>query len=139
MRWRAVAGVVAGFVAWWVVFIVIGIGFGLLWPAYREAARPALGEGDFSAFSTAMLLLNFGLFTIVGLLTAWLVWLIGRSRIAVWVVALLYLLLMTFDHYVMVWGRAPDWYNIVVPLVISGSIAIGGLLLGSARSATRES
>lgn len=128
MNFRPVAGVATGFILWWVLFMAIGIAFGIAWPAYRAAAHLMFEKGDFSLFSTTMLFLNWVLFTIDGLATGWLVSFIARNRIAVLVLALVALAYMGFNHFYLVWGKLPDWYNIIVPFVIAGSIATGGLL-----------
>lgn len=86
-------------------------------------------DGDFSHFTTPMLFLNFVVFICAGLIVGWLVSLFTRSWLAPMIVALIYLLLMAYDHYYLIWDAAPAWYNLVVPLIISGSIAAGGRIL----------
>ena len=134
MIFRTIAGIFAGCVVWWVLFLAVGIGFGLLWPAYREAARFVFSEGDFSHFNTAMLFLNLFVFICAGLVVGWLVSLISKNQISTLVVALLYLLYTAFEHYFVVWGKAPDWYNVVAPLIISGSIVLGSRFVRIASS-----
>ena len=128
MNFRPAIGFVTGYFAWWVLFVVVGTTFGVLWPAYRAAARLMFETGEFSLFSTPMLLLNFLLFLIAGLLTGWLVSLISRNRVAALALALLYFAQMGFNHFHLVWGKLPDWYNVVVPFVIAASIALGSRL-----------
>ena len=99
MNFRAIAGGVVGIVVWPLLFIVVGIAFGLVWDDYRAAARVFFANGDFSRFTVAMMLTNFAVFCIAGLIDGWLVRAIGRNRIAVLVVAGLYLLYALFDHY----------------------------------------
>lgn len=112
--------------------MVVGIAFGLLWPDYREAARFMFSEDDLSHFTTPMLFLNFMVFISAGLVMGWLVSVISKNRIAGLVAGLLYLLLMGFNHYVLVWDELPGWYNLVVPLIISGSIVLGSRLVRTA-------
>jgi uncharacterized membrane protein len=125
---RAIAGVVTGAILWWAFFFAIGTGTGLLWPAYREAARLMFAAGDFSGFTTPMLFLNLVLFLAIGVAAGWIAALIGRHRFTAPVVALLYLLYTGFNHYFLVWDKLPDWYNVIVPFVIAGSIVLGGRL-----------
>lgn len=133
MSIRAIAAVVVGCAAWWFFFLAIGIGFGLLLPGYQEAARYMFREGDLSHFTTPMLFLNFVVFMFAGLAVGWLASLIGKSPIPALVVAGLYLLYMAINHYIVVWDELPGWYNLVVPLVIAGSIVLGGRLAASIR------
>ena len=127
MNIRTVVGVLAGCLLWWFFFIAVGIGFGLLWPAYREAAHVLFTEADSSHFTTSMFLLNYLVFVIAGMIVGWLTAFIGKSRTPAMVVALLYLCYMVFEHYYLAWDNLPHWYNVIVPLVISGSIMLGGL------------
>ena len=129
MNIRTVSGFLTGVVLWWFLFFAIGIGTGMLWPDYREAARFMFREQDLSHFTLAMLCLNLVIFTVEGLITGWLTTFISRSRTPSLIVGLLFLLHMGVNHYYMVWGKLPDWYNIIVPLFISGSIALGGRLV----------
>jgi len=61
---RRVIAVVAGCALWMFLFYAVGIGFGLIWPAYAEAARFMMQESDLSHFTTPMLFLNWALFVI---------------------------------------------------------------------------
>lgn len=136
---RTIAAIVVGCAGWWFLFLAVGIGFGLLWPEYREAARFMFSEGDLSHFRTPMLFLNLVVFAIAGLAVGWVVTLIGRSRIPALVVALLYLLYMAVNHYILVWDELPAWYNLVVPLFISGAIVLGGRLVSVPTPTSKES
>ena len=134
MNLRTITGFFTGVVLWWVLFFGFGVGAGLLWPAYREAAAFMFREQDFSHFTTVMLCLNLVIFIIEGLITGWLTSAISRSRTPVLIVSLLYLLYTGFNHYYMVWDKLPVWYNLIVPLVIAGSIFLGGQLAKSTAS-----
>jgi hypothetical protein len=125
MNIRPVAGFLTGFVLWWFLFLAVGIGFGLLWPAYREAARVLFSEGDFSLFTTAMQLMNFLVFMIVGICVGLLASIISRSRTPVLVLALFYFLYAAVNHFYLEWDTFPAWYNVIVPFIISGSIVLG--------------
>ena len=125
MNVRIVTGFVAGCVIWWFLFLAAGIGFGLLWPAYREAAHVLFSAGDSSYFTTPIYFLNFLVFSIAGIVVGWLVSLFSKNRMTALVVALLYLFFMSFNHYYLEWDNFPAWYNVIVPFIISGSIALG--------------
>lgn len=125
---RRVAGVVAGILAWPLGFFVIGIAFGLLWPAYREAVHALFTEQDFSHFTPPMVFANFGVFLGAGLLSGWLPAWIARNRMPSLVVTGLYLAVFMVDHYVFAWNVLPHWYNVIVPFVIAAPIFVGGRL-----------
>jgi hypothetical protein len=132
MAWRTVTGVVIGLVLWVFLFFAVGIGIGQVLPEYREAARLMFQESDTSGFGTPQLLLNFLLFTLVGLVVGWVATVVGRNRVPALALGVLFLVWMLVNHYFIEWDAFPAWYNIVVPFVISLSILAGGRI----RSAT---
>ena len=132
MSLRTAAAIVAGLLAWMVGFYAIGIAFGLLWPAYAEAARFMFREDDLSHFTTPMLFLNWVLFLGTALFAGWLASWIGKNRIAPLVVAGLYLAYGMVNHYVLVWDKLPGWYNVIVPFVMAVPILLGGRLARTA-------
>ncbi|HEY7841837.1 MAG TPA: hypothetical protein VIC61_09735, partial [Gammaproteobacteria bacterium] len=77
-------------------------------------------------FTTPMLCLNLLLFLTIGVATGWLVSAIARNRTAAQVLTLIAFAYMGFNHFYRVWDMLPDWYNVIVPFVIAGSIALGG-------------
>jgi hypothetical protein len=116
---RTVGGIIAGLIAWLIGFYAIGIGFGLLWPAYAEAARHMFREDDFSYFTLPMLLLNWAVFIGAGLLAGWIASSIARNRTAPLAVAGIWFVYGVVNHYWRVWNELPDWYNVIVPFVIA--------------------
>ena len=119
--WRAVAGVVAGIVAWWVIG---AIGFGLLraaWPAY------AAGEPTFD-FTLAMQLSRLAVAVLCGiaggLATALVV---GRPSLVPWIVGAIQLLMFLPIH-VSLWSSFPIWYHLSFLLTLAPLIALGARL-----------
>ena len=129
MTLRRIAGVLAGCVLWIFFFYAVGIAFGLLWPAYAEAARFMMQESDLSHFTTPMLFLNWLVFVIDGLLTGIGATLVGRERLPSLIVGGLLLVYGMINHYFLVWTELPAWYNVIVPFVIAGPVVAGGRLM----------
>lgn len=129
---RRIIAVVAGCALWMFLFFAVGIGFGLVWPAYAEAARYMMQESDLSHFTTPMLFLNWTLFVIDGLLTGLGTTLIGRERLPALIVTALLLVYGMINHYFLVWTELPRWYNLIVPFVIAVPVALGGRLIAVA-------
>jgi len=128
MKFRHFAAALIGICAWWFLFFVVGITFGLVWPAYREAAGAMFNADDMSLFTTPMLLLNWVLFTINGVVVGMLITRIARIRIPALIVALLLLIYAVIEHYFVVWDDFPHWYNLIVPVVITMTIVVGSRL-----------
>jgi hypothetical protein len=133
---RTIAGILAGVIAWMIGFYAIGIVFGLLWPAYAEAARHMFNEDDLSYFTLPMLLMNWALFIGTGLFAGWVASWIGKNRTAPLVVAGLWFVYGVVNHYWRVWNELPDWYNVIVPFVIAAPIFVWSRL---GRNASRSS
>jgi hypothetical protein len=119
---RTAAGIVAGVIAWMIGFYAIGIAFGLLWPAYAEAARHMFREDDLSYFTLPMLFVNWTVFIGTGLFAGWVASWVGKNRTAPLVVAALWFVYAVVNHYWLVWNELPDWYNVIVPFVIAAPI-----------------
>jgi hypothetical protein len=125
MTLRAVGVFVGGIVIWSALFWIVGIAFGLAWPDYSAAAQLFFANQDFSLFTVPMMLTNFVLFTISGLASGWIVVTFGRNRKAGLALAALGLAYGLFEHYYLLWNVLPDWYNLVVPWIMGGSIYLG--------------
>ena len=134
MNIRAIVAVIGGVLAWTLLFMVVGIAFGLVWQDYRLAARAFFDSQNFGLFTTAMMLTNFVVFAIAGLVDGWLVAWFARSRTPGYVVAGLYLAYALVEHYYLMWNIIPNWYNMVVPWIIAGSI-LAGVRLAAVRAA----
>ena len=125
MAWRSIACGVLGFALWWLLFFAIGIGIGLVWPEYRDAARVMFQEGSFRLFTLPMLIANLLLFTVAGLVVGWISTHIARSRTPALVLVALLFIYAVVEHYVLLWDKLPAWYNLIVPVVIAGFIWLG--------------
>jgi hypothetical protein len=126
MTWRTAIGVLLGLVLWWLLFFVIGVGIGLVWPDYREAARAMMQEQSFRLFTTAMLLANYLLFAVAGLVAGCVATIVDKSGRAALVTAGILLLYAGAQHYIRLWNQLPDWYNLTIPIVISAFVWLGG-------------
>lgn len=133
MGWRNIASIFLGFTLWWFLFFAVGIGFGLLWPEYREAARLMFQEGDLSLFRTPLLLLNLLLFVAIGLATGSVSALVGTNRTPAIVLVSLFFVFMAINHFFREWDQLPPWYNLIVPFIAAGSIYAGSRLPPRAR------
>jgi len=137
MKLRAIGGTLLGVAAWPVVFMVMGIGFGLIWPDYRAAARVFFATQDFSQFTIPMMLTNFLLFAVTGAITGWLTSKIGGTRKAGLAVSAICFVYGGVSHFYREWGNLPDWYNLVVPWIMGGSIWLGARVSANPRTTPR--
>lgn len=128
MIFRAIAAVLAGIVIWQGLFLLVGIGCGLVWPDYRLAAQQYFENGGFGLFTVPMMLTNLAFFAIVGTVSGRLVALLGASRKPALILAGLGLAYGLLDHYYLEWNVLPNGYNLAVPWILAGSIYFGARL-----------
>lgn len=136
MTFRSIAAVLAGIVIWQGLFLLAGIGCGLVWPDYQMAAQQFFDSGDFGLFTVPMMLTNLAFFAIVGTVSGRLVTFLGASRKSAFILAGLGLAYGLFDHYYLEWNVLPNGYNLVVPWILSGSIYLGARLSPSSKLAS---
>jgi hypothetical protein len=135
MTLRSVGAFVGGIVIWSALFWMVGIAFGFAWPDYSTAARLFFASQDFSLFTVPMMLTNFVLFAIAGLASGWIVTKVARGRNAGLALAALGLGYGLVEHYYLLWNVLPDWYNLVVPWIMGGSIYVGTWLTSAKQAA----
>ena len=132
---RIAVGVLLGVALWCVLFMLFGVGVGLLWPEYREAARVMMQERTFLLFTVPMLFTNYFVFTAAGLGAGWVSAAVSKTSKSALATAVLLFVYAGSEHYVMLWNKLPDWYNLTIPIVIAGSVWLGGMF---ARSRSRQ-
>jgi hypothetical protein len=79
MIWRIAGGAILGLAIYWLLFLVLGISFGLLWSDYRDAARLMMQEQSFRLFTTPMFLTNNVVFAVAGAVAGWASTLISKT------------------------------------------------------------
>ena len=138
MAWRKITGGLAGFLLWWFLFFVAGIGIGVVLPDYREAARLMFQEGDMSGYTTPLLLCNYFLFITNGLIVGLVTTLLSKSRFPVYILTGVFFTYMIVNHYVLEWDSFPGWYNLMVPFIVAGAILLGCLVCKSGSENTHQ-
>ena len=132
---RIILGVVAGFIAWLIVWIGSEKIIGAIWPAFgvnqkafEEAIKNGSGASGFTA-DTPMLLAQLVLGLAVSLLAGILSALIAgeNSRAPLFVGILL--LLMGIAKAVMSWQYVPIWYHVIFTAILLPMAIVGGKLI----------
>ena len=123
--WRAIAGVIAGLVAWVVVVTVLN--FGLRWwlPGYVQA-EPAM------LFTLGMKIARLSIGALSSLAAGALVRTITRSNLAPWIVGLVLLALFVPDH-IHIWNKFPVWYHLTFLVTLAPLVALGARLVPGAK------
>lgn len=129
MKLRIPLGILAGLLIWWVMFYASGTVFMYFWPAMLEAAGPVVENNDFSQFTTPMLLLLIVMYLWVNPIAGWLIVYITKNRDHVWIASVLMLIYAGYIHWFQLWNNLPDWYNVLVPIMIPPLMYLGGRLV----------
>jgi hypothetical protein len=125
MVWRSIAGGIVGLAIWYLLFFALGVGVGLLWPDYRDAARVMFQERTFHLFTTPMLIMNLVVFTVAGLTAGWVSTFVAKNRITALLLTVLLFTYAAFEHFILLWNQLPSWYNLIVPIVMAGFVWLG--------------
>jgi len=123
---RTASGVLLGLALWWLLFFAFGVGIGLLWPEYRDAARVMMQERTFLLFTTPMLFTNYLVFAAAGVLSGWVSAVIAKTNKSALAITVILFVYAGLQHYFLLWTKLPDWYNVTIPIVIAGSVWLGG-------------
>jgi len=125
---KIILGVVAGWIVWAVLFNASVFGFAALWPEFQAAGRHALDTMDYSQLTNPMLILLLGMYFWVNPATGWLTMVIAKHKIAVWIVGISLFIYFACMHFYVLWNNLPNWYNLVVPLLVLPLVYFGSWL-----------
>ncbi len=116
--WRAIAGIVAGLVAWIVVVTVLNWGLRAGLPGYTQA-EPAM------SFTLGMQIARLSIAALASLAAGAVVHVIAPARRwAPWVTGGLLLALFVPEH-IHVWRHFPVWYHLVFLSTLAPLVALG--------------
>ena len=123
--WRAIAGIIAGLVAWVVVVTVLNFGLRAWLPGYVQA-EPAM------QFTLGMKIARLSIGALSSIAAGALVRTITRANMAPWIVGLVLLALFVPDH-VHIWNKFPVWYHLTFLITLAPLVALGARLVPLAK------
>ena len=131
---RIVLGVIAGFIAWLIVWVGSEKGLSTIWPAFgvhQKVFEEAIKNGGQFTADTTMLLTHIVVGSIVSVMAGSLAALIaGENTRAPLVVGIL-LLLMGVMKAVMSWQYVPIWYHVIFTAILLPMAILGGRLINN--------
>ncbi len=135
---RMILGVLAGFLAWLMVWVGSEMVLSAIWPewygAHQRAFTAAIKNGGpFSADST-ILLIHIVCATVVSVMSGFLVALIARENKHAPLILGLLLLALGVLKAAMSWSYIPIWYHVVFTALLLPMTIVGGKL----KAATRQ-
>src|SRR5437764_8232603 len=127
--WRAIAGVIAGLIAWLVVVTMLNFGLRAAIPGYHAAEATlqftsAMRIGRLS--EAALTSLAAG--AVAGLIAParkWMPWLVGAIILA-----------MFLPAHITLWSKFPVWYHLAFLLPLVPLVGLGGALVRRTGGAT---
>ena len=132
---RIVLGVIAGFIAWMIVWFGGEQILSAIWPAFgthQAAFQAAIENGSQFTADATMLLTHIVLGSVVSVISGFLAALIaGENRRAPLILGFLLLGLGVLKM-VMSWPYAPLWYHVVFTAILLPMTIVGGKLKATA-------
>ena len=129
---RIVLGVVAGFIAWMILWVGIEKVISALWPAFgahQKAFEEVIKNGGQFTADTSALLTHIVLGSIVSVIAGALAALVaGENSRAPLFVGILLLAIGILKAY-MSWPYVPIWYHIIFTLLLLPLAIVGGKLI----------
>ena len=125
-------GVVAGFVAWMVVWVGTEKIISAIWPqefgVHQRAFEAALKNGGPFTVNTTVLLTHIVLVPIVSLMAGFLAALIAGEHTRTPLALGILMLAMGLLKAKMSWTFAPVWYHVGFTVLMVGMVILGGVL-----------
>ena len=131
---RIVLGVIAGFIAWLIVWIGSEKVISAIWPAFgvhQKAFEDAVKNGGSFTGETGPLLTHIVLGTIVSLMAGALAALIAGENVRAPLAVGIVLLLMGVMKAVMSWQFVPLWYQVIFTAMLLPMAIVGGRLINN--------
>jgi len=129
--WRIVLGVIAGFIAWLVVWIGSEKILSAIWPAFganQKAFEEAVKNGGEYTADTTMLLTHLVLGSVVSVMAGIFAALIARENTSAPLVVGILLLALGLLKAFISWRYAPIWYHVIFTAMLLPMTIIGGKL-----------
>lgn len=129
---RIVLGVIAGFLAWVIVWVGSEKALSAIWPegfgVHQRAFEAAINEGGEFTADTKLLLTHVVLGSVVSLMSGFLAALIAAENTRAPLILGILLLAMGLLKMVMSWPYVPLWYHVIFTALLIPMAIIGGRL-----------
>jgi hypothetical protein len=128
---RIILGVIAGFFAWAIAWVVSEKLLSAIWPAFgvhQTAFQAAIEHGGQFTANTTMLLVHIVLGSIVSVLSGFLAALIARENKRAPLILGFLLLAVGLLKAVMSWPYVPIWYHVIFTAILLPMAMVGGKL-----------
>ena len=131
---RIILGVIAGFLAWLIVWVGVEKILSVVWPAFgvhQRAFEEVIKNGGEFKSDTGALITHIVMGLIVSLMSGALAALVAGENARAPLVLGFVLLALGVLKAVMSWQYVPIWYHIIFALVLLPMAIIGGRLIAS--------
>jgi hypothetical protein len=129
---RIVLGVIAGFLAWTIVWVGSEKVFSVIWPewfgAHQLAFTAAIKNGGQFSADTTILLIQLVLGSIVSVFSGFLAAMIARENKRAPLILGLLLLAFGLLKAIMSWPYVPIWYHVIFTALLLPLTIVGGKL-----------
>lgn len=132
---RIALGVIAGFIAWLIVWVGVEKVLSAIWPAFgvhQKAFEEAIKNGGQFTADTTMLLTHIVVGSIIAVGSGSLAALIAGENARAPLFAGILLLVMGIAKAVMSWQYVPIWYHVIFTAILLPMAILGGKLINNA-------
>ena len=129
---RIVLGVIAGFIAWVIVWFASEKGLSAIWPAFgvhQKAFEEAIKNGGQFTAETTMLLTHIVVGSILAVMAGSLSAFVASENSRAPLIVGCLLLALGIAKAVMSWQYVPIWYHILFTAILLPMVIIGGRLM----------
>jgi hypothetical protein len=129
---RIVLGVIAGFLAWWIVWVGSEKILSAIWPegfgAHQRAFQAAVTNGGQFTADTTLLLTHIVLGSIISVMSGFLAALIAGENTRAPLILGFVLVALGVLKAVLSWPYAPIWYHVIFTALLMPMTIMGGKL-----------
>jgi hypothetical protein len=122
---RNIGGVIAGAIAWMVVFYALAFLLAALWPDYGVHGRDWFERRAFT-FTPAMACIGLAFWVLADFAAGWVAMKISGRRGVVRILAAILFINVAVVHLLLEWQRFPWWYNLGVVIPCVPAVLLGG-------------
>jgi hypothetical protein len=125
---RGVLALPAGFAAWVFAFWTPVVVASFVWLTLSEAGQQFQEEQRYDIFPTSTLVFFQFIWLLANCAAGFVAQWVGRSQRLVWIGGALLVAYFAYNHWWALWGVMPDWYNVLVVILVVPAVWFGSSL-----------
>lgn len=125
---RGILALPAGFATWVFAFWIPVVVASLVWLTLSEVGQQFRQEQRYDIFPTSTLVFFQFIWLLANCAAGFVAQWVGRSQRLVWIGGALLFAYFAYNHWWALWGVMPDWYNVLVVILVMPMVWFGSSL-----------